>query len=293
MNTREIITLLLLLWTSTSVLGQNNRDTLLNNTVLFKVTAENSTKTSYIFGTHHAFGKSFFDSLTTANKALSASEILIKENLNIPGHTAEEIINSRKKVVKWRTYLDQNDLTFIKNLFAKSPTDFNKMTPAEMYAFLNRHFKQYICLNKSSNDTSLSLDDYIGFKAKEQQIALYGLETSAEQIALINEDIAGMPKRTHKRRLKNSIAKIRSENNKDCGETDWYAQMKMDYQLHSPCSNTLILTDRNNKWMKKIKELLETKNCFIAVGLSHLMYDCGLINQLQQLGYTITPMGLE
>lgn len=293
MNVREITTLLLLLCTSTVVWCQNNHDTLLNNTVLFKITADNSTKTSYLFGTHHAFGKSFFDSLATANKALSASEILIKENLNIPGHTAEEIINRRKKVVKWRTYVDQKDLTFIKNLFAKSPTDFNKMTPPEMYAFLNRHFKQYICLNKSSNDPTLSLDDYIGFKAKEQQIVLYGLETTAEQIALINKDVEGMPKRAHKRRLSNSIAKIRTENTNACGETDWYAQMKIDYQLQRPCSNTLILTDRNNKWMKKIRELLKTKSCFIAVGLSHLMYDCGLINQLQQLGYTITPISLK
>ena len=264
-----------------------------SKTVLFKITATNSTKTSYLFGTHHAFGKLFFDSLTAANQALSGSEIVIKENLNIPGHTAEDIINNRKKVVKWRTYLNRNDLTFIKNLFAKSPTDYCKMRPSEMYAFLNRRFKQQVCLNKGSNDSSLSLDDYIGSMANEKHIALYGLETTEEQIALINKDVDGMPKRTQKRRLSNIIAKIRTENRNDCGETDWYAQMEIDYQLHSPCSNALVLTDRNNTWIKKIRKLLDTKNCFIAVGLSHLMYDCGLINQLQRLGYTLTPINLR
>lgn len=293
MKIRETTILLLLIFTSTLVFSQNSRDTLLNKTVLFKVTEVNSTKTSYLFGTHHAFGKLFFDSLTVANDVLSTSDILIKENLNIPGHTAEEIINNRKKTVKWSKYLNQKDLTFIKNLFSKSPTDFNKMTPTEMYTFLNRHFKQQVCLNKSFNDTSLSLDDYISFKAKEQNIELYGLETTEEQIKLINKDVEGMPKRAHKRRLVNIINKIRTKNTNECGETDWYSQMNIDYQLNIPCRNTLVLTDRNNKWIKKFTELLETKNCFIAVGLSHLMYDCGLINQLQKLGYTVTPINLK
>ena len=60
-----------------------------------------------------------------------------------------------------------------------------------------------------------------------------------------------------------------------------------------PCRNKLILTDRNDRWIKKMDDLLEKKNCFIAVGLSHLMYECGLINQLTELGYTITPMEVK
>ena len=146
MRLRKITTLLLLLCTSSLVLGQNNRDMLSSKTVLFKITATNSTKASYLFGTHHAFGKLFFDSLTAANQALSGSEIVIKENLNIPGHTAEDIINNRKKVVKWRTYLNRNDLTFIKNLFAKSPTDYSNVrlwpdqpvTKARLYPYTNK-----------------------------------------------------------------------------------------------------------------------------------------------------------
>jgi uncharacterized protein YbaP (TraB family) len=42
-----------------------------------------------------------------------------------------------------------------------------------------------------------------------------------------------------------------------------------------------------------INNFLENRNCFIAVGLSHLMYKCGLINQLKELGYTITPIEIK
>ena len=263
------------------------------NTVLFKVTSPNNNKVSYLFGTHHAFGQTFFDSLTNANHALEMCELMIKENLNIPGHLAEDIINSRTSQTKWHKYLKKEDVLFVQKLFASSPTDFNKMTPTEMYAFLNRHFKQQVCLANDPADSSLSLDDYIAYKARQREIESIGLETTEEQIELINKDAEGIPKRNHQRRLSNIIHKLKTKNNNDCAETAWNSQMQMDYQLNSPCENTLILTARNNKWMNTIVELVESKNCFIAVGLSHLMYECGLINQLKGLGYTITPMNVK
>lgn len=288
-----IAALLFFLLTTTLVVGQANPNAHFYSTVLFRITARNTTNTSYLFGTHHAFGKLFFDSLSMANKALSASKILIKENLNIPGHNAEDIINNRKRSVGWNRYVNQRDLVFIRNLFSNSPTNLNKMTPSELYVFLNRYYKQKVCLNKSSSDTSLSLDDYIGFKASGQNLELYGLETTKEQIELINKDVEGMPRRIHKRRLSMIIEKIRTSNANHCEETDWYAKMEIDYQLKKPCGNSLVLTDRNNKWIGSIVENLETKNCFIAVGLSHLMFECGLINQLQELGYTLTPVNVH
>ena len=271
--------------------GQTASDSF--NTVLFKVTSSDNNHVSYLFGTHHAFGKDFFDSLTEANQALASCDLVIKENLTIPGEEAEDIINQRTRVTQWNKYVSKDDLSYIRNLFANSPTDYNKMTPTEMYVFLNRHFKQQVCLNKNATDTSLSLDEYIASRAIQQNIELYGLETTKEQIDLINKDVEGMPRKTHKRRLANIIEKIRTKYVNDCQEIDWYAQMEMNYQLNTPCRNTLLLTDRNDRWIRKMSGLLEKKNCFVAVGLSHFMYECGLINQLKELGYTITPIEVK
>src|SRR5690606_26165148 len=114
-----------------------------------------------------------------------------------------------------------------------------------------------------------------------------------EQIELINKDVEGMPARVHKKRLSQIIAHIRSNNSSSCGETDWYRQMNIDYKLDQPCQNSLLLTDRNNRWMKTIAGYLTTNNCFIVVGLSHLMYECGLINQLQGIGYSVTAVRIK
>jgi uncharacterized protein YbaP (TraB family) len=270
--------------------GQSSQSSLNSNTILFKISKENSEKTSYLFGTHHAFGKAFFDSLIMANQVLSTCDLLIKENLDIPGEMAEDIINRRTVRTNWTKYLNNEDQEFIQQLFAKSPTDYNKLTPTEMHVFLNRYFKQMVCLEKGVDDSSLTLDDYIGTLAKEQILELLGLETTEEQIRIINQDVEGMPRKVHRKRLSNVIEILRTKNSKYCEETDWYAKMDIDYKLSEPCRNSLLLTDRNNKWMPVILKKLESNNCFIVVGLSHLMYECGLIQQLEGSGYEITPI---
>ena len=69
--------------------------------------------------------------------------------------------------------------------------------------------------------------------------------------------------------------------------------MDIDYQWQLPCRNALVLTDRNEKWRQTSPGYLETNNCFIIVGLSHLMYACGLINQLRERGFTLTPINVK
>lgn len=291
---RFIVSIALLLMFQFAVAQINSSsDSKLINTVFFKVTNPNNEHFSYLFGTHHAFGKDFFDSLTKVKQALASCDIVIKENLTIPGETAEDIINRRTTITKWKKYLSREELSFVKDLFAKSPTDYNKMTPTEMYVFLNRYFKQQICLSKSDDDRSFSLDDYIATIAEEQNIELYGLESTEEQISLINKDVEGMPSKKHKRRLSNFIQRITTVKKNDCEETSWYTRMSIDYQLKVPCNNALVLTDRNEKWMTQLIVLIEERDSFVAVGLSHLMYQCGLINQLTKLGYSVTPINIK
>lgn len=273
--------------------GAPHKDSLHFSTVLFKITNSTSQKVSYIFGTHHAFGPQFFDSLTNANELLLSCDLVIKENIDMPGHLAEDIINGRKELTKWEKYLSKDNLQYIREMFANSPTDFHKMTPIEMYVFLARYAKEKICLQRDMSLAYLTLDTYIGTKASQKNIPLLGLETTEEQIKLINEDVAQMPKKVHKKRLAKIIDILKNNLQMNCDETDWYRQMNINYQLNQPCQNSLILTNRNHKWMQTLSQQLKTNNCFIVVGLSHLMYQCGLLNQLKESGYTITPVPVK
>lgn len=290
---KPITSLLLIVLTSTLLFSQN-RDVFDNNeTLLFKVTKENSDKISYLFGTHHALGKSFFDSLTIANKALKSSEIAIFESIGIPGQMYPDIIAKRKTTTNWNKYLNREDYSFIKNLLENSDTDYTKMTPTEMYTFLNRHHKQHICVERAEGDTSFTLDNYIKSRAEDYNLKVIGLESTADQIKWINEDVEGMPRRTHKRRLSYAINRIRTKDTNNCQETTWFTSLNIDLQLNKPCTNSLMLTDRNASWMETIIPLIEANNCFIAVGYSHYWFECGLINQLINLRYKIEPVKLK
>ncbi|MBL0183447.1 MAG: TraB/GumN family protein [Chitinophagaceae bacterium] len=52
------------------------------------------------------------------------------------------------------------------------------------------------------------------------------------------------------------------------------------------------LKKRNDKWMQTIPGLMKKESQFIAVGALHLAGPYGLVKQLQQLGYTLTPIKL-
>lgn len=261
-------------------------------TILFKVTSPGSDKVSYLFGTHHAFGKAFFHSLKNANQALLASTVLLEESLEIPGHTATDIINARSNETNWTKYMNKKDLEYLKTVFKDSPTDFRKISPTEMSVFLNRLVTGKSCDTKTSDDNSLSLDQYIASLAEDNGIKTFGLETRERQLEIIEKDVEGMPAKVHKKRLATLIDQLRSGTG-DCTEVNLYASMDWEFYLQEPCRNALMLTDRNALWMEQIRGYLKEENCFIAVGLSHLMFECGLINQIRALGYEVTPVAVK
>lgn len=260
-------------------------------TLLFEVKHPNSDKVSYLFGTHHAFSKSFFDTLSVAKIKLLTAETVVLESLDIPGKNSEDIINARPKRTSWKNYLNKDDLAYVRNLLSKSPVDFEKMLPAELHATLYRIYNIKKCKTRSDDDPDLSLDGYVGALAKTNGKALIGLESVAEQLDIMAKDLAGMPRRIHKRRLAAIVYRLRNETaTVNCEEVNVYKNQQFDFQLEADCKNAVMLTDRNSRWMETLPELLLRKNCFVAVGLSHLRFKCGLIAQLREKGFLVTVL---
>ncbi len=263
------------------------------HTVLFEVRTPGSEQVSYLFGTHHSFGKTFFDSLHIANEKLRSSEVMIKESMEIPGEQPEDIINRRKKTTKWPRYLEREDQEYVEAIFSNSQVDLSRLTPTELHVVLARVYRYRVCKAREASDPSNSLDDYISTIAVENGLRLMGLETPEEQLEIIDKDIKGMPRKVHKKRLSRLIDRMQSEDDSHCGEIEQYIAMDYDYQLDRACQNALMLTDRNARWMPIILEQINKNSCFIAVGLSHLMFECGLISQLRDQGYSVTPLAVK
>lgn len=263
-----------------------------NKTILFKISSVDSPNVSYLFGTHHAFGSEFFEGLSPAKEALFSSDLLVKENRSDVTPTASEIINSRADTTRWKQFLNKKSIENVEKLFAASPSDYHKMSPAELFVFLNRYYSQEICL-KIDGSNGGTLDNYIQELAENKKMKVVGLESTLDQIKLINKDVEGMPRRVHQKRLNSMIKLIQSKSTANCNLVDWYQSMEIDYKISQECGNTLVLTSRNNKWSELLIPKLKSTNCFIAVGLSHLMYECGLLNQLKEAGFNITAVQLN
>lgn len=54
--------------------------------------------------------------------------------------------------------------------------------------------------------------------------------------------------------------------------------------------NRQLLEERNSMWVKKLETLLEKERCFVAVGAAHLMREDGLVASFRRLGYRVSPV---
>lgn len=52
----------------------------------------------------------------------------------------------------------------------------------------------------------------------------------------------------------------------------------------------VMLDDRNDSWIPKMKDMMKDKPMFFAFGAAHLGGDVGVIYQLKQAGYTVEPV---
>ena len=60
--------------------------------------------------------------------------------------------------------------------------------------------------------------------------------------------------------------------------------------LKNPESAEKMIISRNNNWMKQLQPEMKNTNLLVVVGAGHLVGAKGILNQLKQAGYTVTPV---
>ncbi len=272
---------------------QNNPKTL-----LWKVTKANSNKISYLFGTFHQVNPDFFDSLAIATNYLKRSEILFVESYNsetaIDSNKITSEFNSWNKD-KWKSKLKPSQFDIFEK-FIKSEWGNEKiysMPPIQLMFILQYIYFQGVCdtINRKSYEP---MDDRITSIALSNKLIVVGLDenqlldikkSSEQDKALslkntihINEQYM---KYILEKNINNSTAKFLFD----------YKKFNLNYSLNKRSKALkVLLNDRNNKWMKKISNQFKMKNCFVAIGIRHLFYKTGLIQQLRQQGYKVEPI---
>ena len=297
MNIKKI-TIIILCFFSYSVYAQNNPKTL-----LWKVTQKGNSHVSYLFGTFHQVNPDFFDSLPIANDCLKKSKILFVESYSSEKNSDSVKVTSKKDSVKfevwnkkkWKVNLTNSEFdTFEK--FAKSELGDEaayEENPVPLMFILQSIYLQSVCdtLDRTSYETMDMRIINIGLANKLKVLGL-GKDQFHEMKTSSEKDKALSLKNT----IKNDITYMsyildKNVDNQTAKFLYDYRNKNLNYFLDKKDTvSTYLLTGRNNQWMRILLEEIKINNCFVAVGIRHLFYKDGLIQQLRKQGYNVEPV---
>ena len=262
--------------------------------------------TSYLFGVLHDLGDSYFDKYPIIRTELRKSNCIVLEN-NFFGNAATGDPSNQK----WFNSLSIEDYNLIDNYLKEKAKNYSKHShvdlkaleragnsPIDVYATI---LQLSVCdeckihLMPREQPIEQYLKDWCTYhNDKHHPIPLIGLENSGD----VTVKIFGFNDSNILDSIKRVILQPQRDTS-DCNLVAKYWDMKgYNYNFSVPSqavdtNNLYMLDQRNNKWMPKLKELLNNDRTFIAVGLLHLSYKNGLINQLIAAGYNVFPIAMN
>jgi hypothetical protein len=144
-------------------------------------------------------------------------------------------------------------------------------------------------------DPEHGLDEYFLDKARKSGKTVVALEAVDFQIGLIT----GFSKEEGQMLLKDTLKDLEdTEKNFDEMVKDWkkgestkLAKLLTEAFEDSPAIYKRLLTDRNERWVPKIEELLSNgRPAIIIVGAGHLVGKGGVLELLKNKGFKVTQL---
>lgn len=259
-----------------------------NNSLLWEVSGNGLSKPSYIAGTFHVLCSKDFEIKPKVWNALNKAENFVME-INYTDQNEmlamQKMMNADQKISEQLTPAEATELN---NVLADYGTDLKKVdnhSPQALYTLIatkaipcpQNEVKMYeIELLKKALEGKKKI---AGLEKVNDQIyaigKAYNLKETISQLKLGNEYSIASKKMTEA---------FKNENLKDLD------QLIKDPRFMNKEQEKYVLTDRNNKWVETIPQIMKDKSTFFAVGSGHLLGENGLIHLLKSKGYTVKPV---
>ncbi|MCX7181924.1 MAG: TraB/GumN family protein [Candidatus Methylopumilus sp.] len=256
--------------------------------IFWKLKAPNGL-THYLFGTMHTDENRIITFLPIVKQALDASDLLVVEiasddhakNLFMSNHSLTSDLNEAE--LNQIKKLSEFHVMYFENVIRMKPwlldIIFDSPKPSS-------EFNQDFLLMSMASDLD---KDVTGIESSQEHFAIMDSLSLDDQLVMLRSVL----KKTEKERLADysllmkeyllaDLDRIRKTDEELTGKLlppDLWAKMKIQ-----------LMDERNKKMVTKIKELSKDKQLFIAVGASHLSGQDGLLNQLRQSGFKMSPM---
>lgn len=276
----------------TALAQKNNND----NTLLWKISGNGLKKPSYLFGTIHmlcADDAVLSDSLKNVIKKVQ--EVYFEVDLD---NMFEMLGVMSKMKMKGDTtlqdLLSEDDYKKVKNYFESKES----MLPFSML----ETYKPMLAASTLQQggmpcETTAMMEQVIMQEAKQYGKSIKGLESMGYQASVLDN----IPYKLQADQLVSYIDNA----NKGDGEDKELTEMMNAYRSQNlqkleemlmksdpSISNytDILLYNRNENWIEKLKKLLPEKSMLIAVGAGHLPGKKGCINLLRQAGFKVSPV---
>ena len=293
---RKICTLLLILsGLSNYSISQNQ------SSLLWEISGNGLKQKSYLYGTMHVSNKIAFHLGDTFFLALDQAELVCLES--DPGKWIEEMYNSDNGISRSRLsdYYGYGGGNFYENLVdfaAPQKKDLEK-------ALRQKHSLENGFLYRGSEyneeyEENTYLDLFIYQYAKKNKIEVLNLEdfqeTNKLQVLSMLPD-ENKEDKDNKKRKKNYYSKWNKEMSIREAMEDAYRNGKLDIidsitRMTAMSDNYLhyFLHERNRIMAEGIDTLAQQKSIFIGIGAAHLPGENGVIEMLQEKGYSLRPV---
>lgn len=258
--------------------------------LLWKISGNGLKSPSYLFGTMHLICEDKYLWTESMKAALeNSNELILEMDLNDPKMQIELAKNMMlPQGQKLSDYFSESEFEKFKSFAQVHLKQYpmmvlEKMKPSAIMTMLSS--TAFTCSETRSYE--MELMKY----ASQNQLKVRGLETIEDQIKALDAGDSTS--------IINYIVEVVNSNGKNGQEEiiimmEKYSQQdisgmeKIISQSDNAAMNTItLLKNRNENWIKLLKEWLPENALFIAVGAAHLSGPNGVIELLKKEGYTV------
>ena len=259
--------------------------------LLYEVSGNDLSAPSYVFGTIHLMCPDDIQISEAVKQKVGASEQLVLEldldEPNIMQEMQQKVMLPEGKTL--RDMMSAEDYStisaFLQDSLMTPISAVERFSPVALYSMLAM---QMLHCQPGSYEMSLIQ------LAKADQKEVTGLETIDEQLAAFNQ----ISEEEQVDYLTETIEEYDEATSEFQQLLEAYQAQDVD-QLYELSQETMdevegmeqhLLINRNEAWVPKMASLMKAQPTFFAVGAGHLGGEHGLLELLEEQGYTVTPV---
>jgi uncharacterized protein YbaP (TraB family) len=269
------------------------------NTLLWKISGNNLSKPSYVFGTMHMICANDIELSDSLKNAIANSDnVYLELDMDDMWQMMSAMMHMNMKGdTTLSDLLSADDYKKVKEYFQKQ----SSLIPFKLMERYKPLLIESMVMEQSTAcDNMIVIEQLVMEEAKKNGKEIKGLETFDYQLGIFDK----IPYKLQAQQLVKMVNEAKEGDSKDENEikvlTDAYRRQeinKMDELTKDDPSiggfTDILLYDRNAAWAKKLQELMPGNSLVIAVGAGHLPGEKGVLNLLRKAGYKVEPVKNE